>query len=262
MENAGIRGDSASPDRQHASRRAMRSGTTCTRRALRFRPVLIVGYVSSLEAFAAFLRRTRRGIPGVVCAIAAAEPLHEDARRRIEAGTRRAALQHLRIPRVHVDCRRMRAPRRVCTFTRRTWSSKRAITESPAVGHSDHRSSQLRHAVRAIRNRRPRPIADRSCRCGRGLPLLKAIEGRVLDALRTADGRTVPGEFFPHLLKEIPEVADYPRRADERSIASSSRRCWPGRYPIAARGCSGTKSGRCSVRERSTRFSPSTRSPD
>ena len=59
-------------------------------------------------------------------------------------------------------------------------------------------------------------IADTSCRCGRGLPLLTAIEGRVLDALRTADGRIVPGEFFPHLLKDIPELAQY--RVEQKSL--------------------------------------------
>jgi phenylacetate-CoA ligase len=40
------------------------------------------------------------------------------------------------------------------------------------------------------------------CSCGRGLPLLKKISGRQLDMLRTPDGRLIPGEFFPHLLKD------------------------------------------------------------
>jgi phenylacetate-CoA ligase len=38
----------------------------------------------------------------------------------------------------------------------------------------------------------------------------------VLDALRTADGRVVPGEFFPHLLKDIPELAQY--RVEQKSL--------------------------------------------
>jgi phenylacetate-CoA ligase len=45
-----------------------------------------------------------------------------------------------------------------------------------------------------------------TCSCGRGLPLLKGITGRQLDVLKTPDGRLVPGEFFPHLLKEFPAV--------------------------------------------------------
>lgn len=41
------------------------------------------------------------------------------------------------------------------------------------------------------------------CTCGRGLPLLKQVVGRRLDILTTPDGRRVPGEFFPHLLKDV-----------------------------------------------------------
>jgi phenylacetate-CoA ligase len=44
------------------------------------------------------------------------------------------------------------------------------------------------------------------CPCGRGLPLLKKVVGRQLDVLETPDGRKVPGEFFPHLLKEFPAI--------------------------------------------------------
>lgn len=44
------------------------------------------------------------------------------------------------------------------------------------------------------------------CSCGRGLPLLKKIVGRQLDTLGTPDGRKIPGEFFPHLIKDFPAV--------------------------------------------------------
>jgi phenylacetate-CoA ligase len=45
-----------------------------------------------------------------------------------------------------------------------------------------------------------------ACSCGRGLPLLQVVVGRRLDVLRTPDGRSVPGEFFPHLMKDFPAV--------------------------------------------------------
>jgi phenylacetate-CoA ligase len=45
-----------------------------------------------------------------------------------------------------------------------------------------------------------------TCSCGRGLPLLQGIVGRQLDMLQTPDGRLIPGEFFPHLLKDFPAI--------------------------------------------------------
>jgi len=48
-----------------------------------------------------------------------------------------------------------------------------------------------------------------SCPCGRGLPLLKKVTGRRLDMLRTKDGRLIPGEFFPHLLKDFPAIVQF-----------------------------------------------------
>jgi phenylacetate-CoA ligase len=57
---------------------------------------------------------------------------------------------------------------------------------------------------------------SRPCRCGRGLPRLRSVTGRVLDSLRTADGRLVPGEFFPHVIKEVPEVVHF--QVEQKSL--------------------------------------------
>ncbi|WP_235880354.1 glycosyltransferase [Polyangium aurulentum] len=43
-----------------------------------------------------------------------------------------------------------------------------------------------------------------ACACGRGLPLLGSLEGRVLDMIVGSDGHIVAGEVFPHLLKDMP----------------------------------------------------------
>ncbi|HTE20279.1 MAG TPA: phenylacetate--CoA ligase family protein [Armatimonadota bacterium] len=47
------------------------------------------------------------------------------------------------------------------------------------------------------------------CSCGRGLPLLKGIEGRTLDAIATPSGRLISGVFFPHLFKDFPSIRTY-----------------------------------------------------
>ena len=44
------------------------------------------------------------------------------------------------------------------------------------------------------------------CPCGRGLPLLRAVSGRRLDMLLGSGGRLIPGEFFPHLVKDFAGV--------------------------------------------------------
>jgi phenylacetate-CoA ligase len=185
-------------------------------RALKFRPVLAVGYVSSLEAFAAYLRRTNRSIPGVRCAVAAAEPLFDATRRQIEGG--------LGVPLFN-------------TYGSREFMSIAAECECRGGLHIH--AENLVVETRDPDGARPSEIlvtdlhnygmpfirydsgdlgilADRACPCGRGLPMLETIEGRLLDALRTIDGRTVPGEFFPHLLKEIPELQQY--RVEQKSL--------------------------------------------
>jgi phenylacetate-CoA ligase len=48
-----------------------------------------------------------------------------------------------------------------------------------------------------------------TCTCGRGLPLLRGVVGRRLDVVRTPDGRSVPGEFFPHLMKDYPAIRQF-----------------------------------------------------
>ena len=47
------------------------------------------------------------------------------------------------------------------------------------------------------------------CPCGRGLPRLAGVEGRVMDAIHTPDGGRLTGLFFPHLLKDYPAILRY-----------------------------------------------------
>jgi len=46
-------------------------------------------------------------------------------------------------------------------------------------------------------------LSPHLCSCGRGLPLLEDVEGRILDLIQTPDGRKITGVYFPHLLKEF-----------------------------------------------------------
>jgi phenylacetate-CoA ligase len=61
-----------------------------------------------------------------------------------------------------------------------------------------------------------------ACSCGRGLPLLASVEGRVLDMIVGPEGQLLAGEFFPHLLKDYPTVVRYQVHQD-RSRAITLR---------------------------------------
>lgn len=46
-------------------------------------------------------------------------------------------------------------------------------------------------------------LSSKKCSCGRGLPLLKKVIGRLTDVLKTKEGRIVPGEYFIHFIGVI-----------------------------------------------------------
>jgi len=181
----------------------------------RIRPASIVGYVSSLKEFANFLGRSRRSIPRVIGVIAAAEPLIEDARLDIE--------QAFEAPVYNTyGSREFMSLAGECEYCdglhinseNVVLEAGRQIDEPSKIIVTDlHNYGMpfIRYETGDLGN-----LKDGPCACGRGLPRLSRIEGRVLDALRGADGRIVPGEFFPHLLKEIPEVARY--RVEQKDL--------------------------------------------
>lgn len=73
--------------------------------------------------------------------------------------------------------------------------------------------------------------AAEPCSCGRGLPMLSRVVGRKLDMLTTPDARTIPGEFFPHLIKDYPAVRKFQvvqERADEILVKLVVDQSWSG----------------------------------
>jgi len=178
--------------------------------------VLIVGYVSSLEQFAAFLQKERLALPKVRSVIAAAEPLFPAVRTAIEAAFGAPVYNSY-------GSREFMSIAGECEQRQGLHINGENLVVETRNGQSDEPSELLvtdlhnygmpfvRYATGDLGT-----ISAMRCPCGRGLPMLESIEGRVLDTLRTADGRTVPGEFFPHLLKEVPEFAQY--RVEQRTL--------------------------------------------
>jgi phenylacetate-CoA ligase len=62
--------------------------------------------------------------------------------------------------------------------------------------------------------------ATGTCACGRHLPRLARVVGRRLDVMTTPDGRQLPGEFFPHILKEFSAVQRFQVVQDEPEVVT------------------------------------------
>ncbi|SEL70699.1 phenylacetate-CoA ligase [Colwellia chukchiensis] len=46
-------------------------------------------------------------------------------------------------------------------------------------------------------------LINEPCGCSNPLPIMGSIDGRKLDIIKTASGKAIPGELFPHLFKEF-----------------------------------------------------------
>lgn len=61
-------------------------------------------------------------------------------------------------------------------------------------------------------------LDDRACPCGRGLPMLKEIEGRSTDFVVAEDGTVMHGLALIYILRDLPEIAAF-------KIVQESRQC-------------------------------------
>lgn len=170
-----------------------------------YRPEVIVGYVGPLVRLAQWLLDHGRKVARPVSVLGAAEALHDFQRDLIERafgcpayntyGCREVMLiaseceqrhgLHVNADHLVVELHGAAAPG--------------ASGEVLLTDLSNYGMPLLRYA-----NGDMATASTETCPCGRGLPLLAHVDGRKLDAIRTPDGHLLPGEFFPHMLKDVP----------------------------------------------------------
>lgn len=185
----------------------------CVRQINAFRPLTIIGYTNALCLLAEHILEHRKAVVPINGIITAAEGVNDGQRQTIERafsapvfasyGSREFML-------IGMECERHNGLH---------VSSENLLVEVIKDGKpaADGESGEI--AVTDLHNFGMPFIrykigdlgvaTTRTCPCGRGLPLLQKVEGRVLDVIRTPDGRIVPGEFFPHLLKEFSAVKQF-----------------------------------------------------
>lgn len=178
-----------------------------------YRPRVLLGYTGPLLRLAQWLRDTGRQVSPLDSFISCGEVLHDFQRELIEQAFGCPAFNTY-------GCREFMLIAAECEFHDGLHvNSDHLVVElvktddAPREGDSgevvvtdlsNYGMPLIRYATTDLAT-----PADHACRCGRGLPLLKRIDGRVLDAIHTPDGRVLPGMFFPFLFKETPGVSRY-----------------------------------------------------
>lgn len=177
-----------------------------------FRPEVIVAYVNPIVRLAEWLVERGRSIPGVVSILGAAEAMHDFQRPVLEAafpgakayntyGCREFMLiaseaedrDGLLVNADHLVVELL-APERGDDGLE---TGELAITDLHNMG-----MPFIRYVNGDLASRKDAWRAEGQ----RGLPRLGRVDGRRLDAIRTPDGRVLPGEFFPHMLKDVAGV--------------------------------------------------------
>lgn len=178
-----------------------------------YRPAVIVGYVGPLVRLAEWLLATGRRVATPSSIIGAAEALHPFQREIIERafgapafntyGCREFMLIASECE--HRDGLHVNADHLIVeTLDANGMPSRDGSGEVAITDLFNHGMPFIRYVNGDMATQRPR-----RCACGRGLPMLASVDGRKLDAIRTPDGHILPGEFFPHMLKDVPGLTRF-----------------------------------------------------
>ncbi|MCC2668671.1 MAG: capK2 [Armatimonadetes bacterium] len=179
----------------------------------RRRPEVLIGYSYSLYLFARYIAETGAQVWAPRGIIGTAEKLLPHQRETIEAvfrapiyelyGCREVMLiameceqhrgLHLTAENLYVEILRDGRPAR-----------PGEVGEVVVTDLHNHAMPFLRY-----RNGDLAVASDRTCACGRGLPLIEEVFGRTLDVLRTPDGRHISGVFVPMFFKDYPWVEEF-----------------------------------------------------
>ena len=178
-----------------------------------FRPKLLVAYSGAIYNWARLLGTARASIPSLKAIVVSAETLHEDWRIAIEQSFKVPVYNRYGgrdIKFVAQEC-----PRRKGLHINAENSLVEIVRDGRAVAHGELGEVVITRldnfAMPFIRYRSGDlgMMANTACECGRSLPLLAKIEGRVQDSIVTDDGRIVSGPFFAHIMKDCPDVKEF-----------------------------------------------------
>jgi phenylacetate-CoA ligase len=189
------------------------------RRYERFRPTVVVGYTNALHEFARYCGRQGVSLRPPAGVIATAERLFPHQRQAIEAAFGASVFDRY-------GCREVMNIAAECDQHQGLHVNADNLYLELEQDGQPVSAGKLGEVLVTDLNNYAMPFirykngdmavaASSPCSCGRGLPLLEKVEGRVLDVISTPDGRYLPGEFFPHLLKDYDGIDRFQVYQDE-----------------------------------------------
>jgi phenylacetate-CoA ligase len=176
----------------------------------KFRPAVVVGYTNALYEFARFCLDRGLKLWRPAGAIASAERLYDHQRTAIAAAFDTGVFDRY-------GCREMMNMAAECDhhcglhlnadniYVEILKDGRLAAPGEPGEVVATDLNNYGMPLIRYSSNDMAVAAGGR-CGCGRGLPLLARVEGRILDVIPTPDGRHAPGEFFVYLLKDFAGV--------------------------------------------------------
>ena len=178
-----------------------------------FRPRLLLGYAGALHDWARLLGKTRDRIPSLSAVIVSAETLYDEWRSLIEECFKVPVYNRYGgrdISFVAQEC-----PVRKGLHINAENVLVEILLDGQAAAPGDlgeiviTRLDNLAMPFIRYQSGDLGIMASSPCDCGRSLPLLQKVEGRVQDAIVTADGRIISGLFFAHMMKDCPDVKEF-----------------------------------------------------
>jgi len=180
----------------------------------RYRPTALVGFVRPVLAMAQWITRTGNSIRGPASIITGAEALYEAERKEIESafdcpvfntyGCREfmlIAAQCEQRTGLHINADHL--------VVELVDPEGRGVTDGPGDVVITDLHNLAMPLVRYRNGDRATAMHEGACTCGRGLPLLQSVDGRILDMIVTPDGRNVPGEFFVYVMLGRVAITQY-----------------------------------------------------
>jgi len=183
------------------------------KRLCQFKPRLLVAYAGALHHWARLLGNDRDPVPGLCAIIVSAEMLYDESRGAIETCFKVPVYNRYGGRDLHFVAQECQVRRGLHI------NSENLLLEIVKDGRQvapgelgEIVITRLDNFVMPFVRYRSGDMGvmnDALCECGRSLPLLDRIEGRVQDAIVTVDGKIISGPFFAHVMKDCPDVREF-----------------------------------------------------